>query len=206
MRASSSIASQAFIREIGADTITMPFSDVLPSLQTGLIDAGVTSVTMYALSGIPSEAPYYLLTRHTYDMGVLIANDRWFEGLQPRERDGRCAGPRRRGGDAPRRRAQLGGRADEALPTQGVTLYDPTPDRRGDLAPRRLAGAREADPPDRRPGASASTTQLLEGKAAWKSAQSAGLSGAADPSAAAAAAADAPAASVKAAGAASVAH
>ncbi len=110
VRSSSSLASQAFIREIGADTITMPFSDVLPSLQTGLIDAGVTSVTMYALSGILAEAPYYVLTRHTYDMGVLLASAGWLDGLSKHEREvyaeGYGGARRRRGA----RRARLGRR------------------------------------------------------------------------------------------------
>ena len=199
VRASSSIASQAFLREIGADTITMPFSDVLPSLQTGLIDAGVTSVTMYALSGIPSEAPYYLLTRHTYDMGVLIANDRWFEGLTPREHEVYAQGL---GGAAATRRAARDSVATlmKALPAQGVTLYDPTPEER---ATWRRAAWPAHEKLIRQIGGQARRIYetLLEGKAAWKSAQSA------DPSAAAAAvAAGAPAASARTAGTASASH
>jgi TRAP-type C4-dicarboxylate transport system substrate-binding protein len=167
VRASSSIASQAFIREIGADTITMPFSEVLPSLQTGLIDAGVTSVTMYALSGIPSEAPYYLLTRHTYDMGVLIANDRWFDGLSAPERAVYAQGL---GGATATRLAARESVADlmKRLPAQGVKLYDPTPDERETW---RRAAWPAHEKLIRQVGGEARRIydQLLEGKAAFRS-------------------------------------
>jgi TRAP-type C4-dicarboxylate transport system substrate-binding protein len=129
VRASASIASQAFVREIGADTITMPFSEVLPSLQTGLIDAGVTSVTMYALSGIPSEAPYYVLTRHTYDMGVMLASSKWYDALPDHERAVYELGL---GGAQSTRRAARDSVAAlmRELPEKGVKLHDPTPQER----------------------------------------------------------------------------
>jgi TRAP-type C4-dicarboxylate transport system substrate-binding protein len=85
IRASTSIASQALIEEIGADMITLPFSDVLPALQTGLIDAGVTSTIMYSLSGIPKVAPNFILTRHSYDMGVTLISEKWFQSLDAAE-------------------------------------------------------------------------------------------------------------------------
>lgn len=87
LRAAASIASQAFVESVGGDMISMPFPEVLPSLQTGLIDGGVTSVTMYALSGIAEEAPHYVLTEHTYDAAVLVANKAWFDGLTPHDKD-----------------------------------------------------------------------------------------------------------------------
>lgn len=129
VRASASIASQAFVREIGADTITMPFAEVLPSLQTGLIDAGVTSVTMYALSGIPSEAPYYVLTRHTYDMGVMIASAKWYDALPEHERAVYALGLG--GAESSRHAARESVTAlMRELPAKGVKIYDPTPEER----------------------------------------------------------------------------
>jgi TRAP-type transport system periplasmic protein len=135
VRASSSIASQAFVREIGADTITMPFSDVVPSLQTGLIDAGVTSVTMYALSGVSTEAPHYTLTQHSYDMGVLLANRRWLEALRPAARAvigqgfGGSAATRQRARDSV---AQL----MSTLPTRGVNVLPLSPTQRAEWRER----------------------------------------------------------------------
>jgi TRAP-type C4-dicarboxylate transport system substrate-binding protein len=129
LRASSALASQAFIAEIGGDTITMPFSDVVPALQTGLIDGGVTSVTMYSLSGIINEAPHYVLTRHSYDMGVLLANAEWLAGLSPEVRDvvltayGDVKSARERS-----RSAVLQLTAE--LAQKGAQTYEPTPDER----------------------------------------------------------------------------
>lgn len=87
LRAASSLASQEFIASIGGDLITLPFPDILPSLQTGLIDGGVTSITMYSLSGLPAEAPHYVLTEHSYDVGLLLANRQWFDRLTPHDKD-----------------------------------------------------------------------------------------------------------------------
>ncbi len=87
LRAASSLASQEFIAAIGGDLVTLPFPDILPSLQTGLIDGGVTTVTMYSLSGLTSEAPHYLLTEHSYDVGLLLANRGWFDRLTPHDKD-----------------------------------------------------------------------------------------------------------------------
>ncbi|HPF26456.1 MAG TPA: TRAP transporter substrate-binding protein DctP [Steroidobacteraceae bacterium] len=129
LRSSSSLASQAFIAEIGGDTITMPFSEVLPALQTGLIDGGVTSVTMYSLSGLTTEAPNYVLTRHSYDMGVLLANKTWMNSLSPAEREVVRLGY---GGAAATRtaaRASVEGLL-KSLPAKGVKLYEPTAEER----------------------------------------------------------------------------
>lgn len=129
IRASSSIASQAFITALGADTITMPFSDVVPSLQTGLIEGGVTSTTMYSLSGIASEAPHFVLTHHSYDMGVMLANGRWFAGLDARAQrivDGSFGGA----ANARRTARQSVAALERTLPDRGVRLYQPTPEQR----------------------------------------------------------------------------
>jgi TRAP-type transport system periplasmic protein len=129
LRASSALSSQAFIAEIGGDTITMPFSDVVPSLQTGLIDGGVTSVTMYSLSGITAEAPNYVLTRHSYDMGVMMANSEWLDSVTPEVRGVITTAY----GGAERARAAARSAVSkliETLPSKGVRVFDPSPEER----------------------------------------------------------------------------
>ncbi len=129
IRASSSIASQAFVAALGADTITMPFSDVVPSLQTGLIEGGVTSTTMYSLSGILNEAPHFVLTQHSYDMGVMLANGRWFAALDARARrivDGSFGGA----ANARRTARESVASLERTLPERGVRLYRPTSEQR----------------------------------------------------------------------------
>lgn len=85
--AGSSVASRAFIGSVGGEVISTALPDVLPGLQSGLIDGGVTSVTLYALSGIAEEAPHYTLTQHSYDAGVLVADKAWFDSLTPHDKD-----------------------------------------------------------------------------------------------------------------------
>lgn len=80
-RALQARASSAFLSALGADVIPMPFPDVVPGLQTGLISGGEIGVYMYAVSGIAEHARHYTLTRHAYSTGIIAANRDWFEGL-----------------------------------------------------------------------------------------------------------------------------
>ncbi len=83
LRALQSPASQAFIQSIGADTIQIPFADVLTGLQTGLISGGETGTMIYAVASLYDEAPHLTLTRHAYSAGVMVAHKSWFDGLSP---------------------------------------------------------------------------------------------------------------------------
>jgi TRAP-type C4-dicarboxylate transport system substrate-binding protein len=78
--------SQAFLKAIGADVINLSFPDVIPGLQTGLIDGGESSTLMYARAGLYQEAPHLTLTRHAYSFGALLANAEWLAGLAPEDR------------------------------------------------------------------------------------------------------------------------
>ena len=78
--------SQAFLAAIGADVINLPFPDVIPGLQTGLIDGGESSTLTYARAGLYEEAPHFTLTRHAYSFAGLLANKDWLEGLAPSDR------------------------------------------------------------------------------------------------------------------------
>lgn len=83
MRALQAPSSRAFLAEIGADVISLPFPDVTPSLQTGLISGGETGTMIYAVAELYNEAPHLTLTRHAYSAGVTVANKRWFDRLSP---------------------------------------------------------------------------------------------------------------------------
>lgn len=87
MRAASSLAALHFTESIGADSKSLPFTDIVPSLQTGLIRGGATSTTMYTYGGVMSEARHFSLSRHSYDKGFILANARWFAGLGPHEQE-----------------------------------------------------------------------------------------------------------------------
>ncbi|MEM9303044.1 MAG: TRAP transporter substrate-binding protein [Pseudomonadota bacterium] len=82
-RTSPAEGARLFGEAMGVDLISIPFPEVVPSLQTGLIRAGQSGVGMYALTGIAQEAPHFTRTRHAFDTGVVIANKAWFDALAP---------------------------------------------------------------------------------------------------------------------------
>ena len=86
MRASNALGSRYFAEAIGADLIPLSFAEVIPALQTNLIESGQTGVGMYTLAGIAKAAPHLMLTRHAFDMGPILANSEWYEGLSDRHR------------------------------------------------------------------------------------------------------------------------
>ncbi len=81
LRSSNALASQYLVQAIGANMVPLPFPDIIPSLQTGLIDGGASGIVFFAISGAARQAPHVTLTRHAYDTGVILANHDWFEGL-----------------------------------------------------------------------------------------------------------------------------
>lgn len=76
-----------FFSAAGADVIQIPFTDIIQSLQTGLIDGGESTTLMYVQSGISTEAPHLTRTRHGFSLAVFTANKKWFEGLSPRTQE-----------------------------------------------------------------------------------------------------------------------
>jgi len=84
-RVSSSPAAQMFAEAIGADVIPLGFSDVVPALQTDLISAGENAVSLYARTGIASEAPHLTLTGHAFGTSVIVARKSWWDALTPDE-------------------------------------------------------------------------------------------------------------------------
>ena len=81
LRAASGEAPVAFLQAFDADIIPLPFAEVIPGLQTGLIDGGATNTAMYVAMGMYEHAPHLTLTRHAINPGVVLANKRWFDGL-----------------------------------------------------------------------------------------------------------------------------
>ena len=81
LRSSNALASQYLVQAIGANMVPLPFPDIIPSLQTGLIDGGASGIVFFAISGAARQAPHVTLTRHAYDTGVILADKKWYEGL-----------------------------------------------------------------------------------------------------------------------------
>jgi TRAP-type C4-dicarboxylate transport system substrate-binding protein len=127
MRAFQVPSSPLFLSAIGADVAAMPFPDVIPALQTGLIQGGEAGVMTYASYGLAPVAAYYTLTQHAYSSGVYAANTVWFDGLDADLQDAL-----RRAVPTPREvRTQIRARNTrdmKRLTTMDVTVIRPSPD------------------------------------------------------------------------------
>jgi TRAP-type C4-dicarboxylate transport system substrate-binding protein len=85
-RVAASEAATLLARALDADVIPLAYADVIPSLQTGLIEAGENSVVMYSRTGIAPEAPHLTLTGHSLGMSVIVAQKRFWDRLEPGQR------------------------------------------------------------------------------------------------------------------------
>ena len=74
-------AARLFATAIGADVIPLGFSDVVASLQTGLIEAGENAVSLYARTGIATEAPHLTLTEHAFGVSAIVASKAWWDSM-----------------------------------------------------------------------------------------------------------------------------
>lgn len=85
LRGSPNPAAQLFLRSIGADSIALGSGDLVPSLQTGLIEGGVSSVIFHYFV-TRRYASHLTLSRHAYDTGAIVANKAWFDGATDAQR------------------------------------------------------------------------------------------------------------------------
>ena len=85
LRGSPNPATQLFLRSIGADSIPLGSGDLVPSLQTGLIEGGVSSVIFHYFV-TRRYASHLTLSRHAYDTGAIVANKAWFDGASDAQR------------------------------------------------------------------------------------------------------------------------
>lgn len=87
MRSLQSSASVLFLQAIGADVIHIPRTDLVSSLQTGLVEGGESSLVLYATGGEAEYAPHMTRTQHARQFGFSIVNRRWFERLDDNTQD-----------------------------------------------------------------------------------------------------------------------
>lgn len=126
LRAAGGAASRLFLAAAGADVVEMSFADLLPAVQTGLVDGTITSTVMFEAVGLIRSINHVTMTRHAMNPGVIMANKAWFDKLSPNnQRVIRTAvGPFQDIRDGVRREA------DEALKKllqQGLIVHEPTP-------------------------------------------------------------------------------
>ena len=128
LRGSPNLSAQTFLDGLGADSIPLGSSDLVPALQTGLIEGGLAS-TVFHFFSTRAFATDFTLTRHAYDTGVIVVNKAWFESLTPAQRE--TIGT----GWPPSAEARAGvralvGFALDTLRKDGVTIHELTDEQR----------------------------------------------------------------------------
>ena len=86
-RVSASAASRLFAKAFAADVIPLGFGEIPQALQTGLIEAGENSVSLYVRTGTSGEAPHLTLTAHCFGMSVIVADKAWWDRLTETDRE-----------------------------------------------------------------------------------------------------------------------
>ena len=129
MRAAGGEASRLFLQAAGADVIELAFADLIPALQTGLVDGSVTTNVMFEAGNLIRDVKYATLTRHAVNPGVLMANKAWFDKLNKNNQE------LIRGAMEPMQEVRDGIRdeADQALKNSraaGLIVHEPTAEER----------------------------------------------------------------------------
>ncbi|NKB44962.1 MAG: hypothetical protein GKS03_11860 [Alphaproteobacteria bacterium] len=86
MRVSADDSALLFMAALGADVIQIPLSDVIPGMQTGLVEGGEQSTQIFALAGLDTVARHFTLTHHSYSTAGVVANKTWWDSLSADDR------------------------------------------------------------------------------------------------------------------------
>jgi TRAP-type C4-dicarboxylate transport system substrate-binding protein len=85
IRAAQSPAVVVFLQQLEADTVFLTMSDVVPALQTGMINGGFGAITWH-VGATREDAPHFTLTGHVYETGLFLVNKRWWDGFTDEHR------------------------------------------------------------------------------------------------------------------------
>ncbi len=78
-------ATFQFAEAVGMDPIPLGQADLIPALQTGLVNSGLSG-TVYHLFVTKAFASDFTLTRHSFDTGAIVLNRDWYEGATDTQR------------------------------------------------------------------------------------------------------------------------
>ena len=128
LRGSPNPATQFFLKALGADSIPLGSADLVPSLQTGLIEGGVSSVIFHYFV-TRRYASHLTLSRHSYDTGAIVANKPWFDGANAEQQ----AILRRAWSNVGEARAAVRKVTDSAIAqmfAEGIVIHEPDESQR----------------------------------------------------------------------------
>lgn len=83
-RSPAALTSTVFVQELGADAVFIGLNDIVPSLETGMIDGGLATVPFY-WGTVSKIAPHYTVTAHAYEVAPFLANANWWQGAAPEQ-------------------------------------------------------------------------------------------------------------------------
>ena len=81
MRSRQVASSPLFLEALSADVVPLPFPELIPALQTSLVQGAEAGTMTYASYGLAPIAPFLTLTRHAYSSGIYGASSVWFDNL-----------------------------------------------------------------------------------------------------------------------------
>jgi len=80
MRVSPSPASRVVFKQLGANGVQMPLSELWPGLQSGLVEGADLPFLFYVTTPAAQSAPHYVVTRHYHHPSTFIMNKALFAG------------------------------------------------------------------------------------------------------------------------------
>ena len=122
MRVQTTKSSSVYFEALKADAVYLTSNDILPSLQTGLIDGGEAVTIFYWMTGIYKEAPHFTMTGHAIEPSSILLNKRFWDGLNDDQKN--LVSTAYPGPMAARNRVrEWMAQVEEDLPGLGVTLH-----------------------------------------------------------------------------------
>lgn len=130
LRTAPTDAARLTAQQLDADAIYVPYPEIIPALQTGLIEGGMTSDYGFVTGGMASEVKVFTLTRHSYDTGMMLANAAWYAGLSEANKSVFLTAYGDISEFRTRSRAYTAGELDRLPETAGTTVVFLTPQQR----------------------------------------------------------------------------
>lgn len=128
-RAVQTKTSMGFWEALGANPVALPFTDVLPSLQTGLVNGTDNELVSIFFAEFYKAAQNLTLTFHSYQLGAVVISKSWFDGLTSEQQAMIRQSP---DGERARSRAEVRGLQDwilGQLEEGGVAIHRLSPDQ-----------------------------------------------------------------------------
>ena len=83
MRVSPSPASRIVFKQLGANGVQMPLTELFPGLQSGLVNGADLPFLFYVTTPAAQSAPHYVMTRHYHHPSTFLINKALFDGMKP---------------------------------------------------------------------------------------------------------------------------